>query len=59
MLELRLVEHLDVVEHIPPGLFAGPVGSAPYPFALEQIEEALGHGVIMAICKHTPLVMMM
>jgi len=41
MLALRIVEHLDVVENILPGLDAGLVSPAPYPFPLEQVEEAL------------------
>jgi hypothetical protein len=45
MLALWVVEHLDVVEHILPRLDAGLVGSAAYPLALEQIEEALGNSV--------------
>ena len=45
----RIVEHLDVVEHILPGLGPGTVGPAPYPFSLEQIEEALCHGVVMTV----------
>ena len=49
VLALRVVEHLDLVEHVPPGFLAGPVGATPDPLALEQVEEALGNGVIMAI----------
>ena len=40
-----IVEHLDVVEHVLSGFIACPVGSAPDPFTLQQIEEALGEGV--------------
>lgn len=49
MLALRIVEHLDVVEHVLPGRVSRPVGSAPYPFALEQVEEALRNGVVMTV----------
>ena len=45
MLSLRIVEHLDVVEHLLPGFGAGFVGPAAYAFALEQVEEALGHSI--------------
>jgi hypothetical protein len=33
----------------PIGLGTGFVGSAPYPFPLEQVEEALRHGVVVTI----------
>lgn len=31
----RIVEHLDVVEHVLPGVSPGPIGPAPFPFAFE------------------------
>ena len=46
-----VVEHLDVVEHILPGIVTGFVGPAPYPLPLEQVEEALGDGVVMAVAR--------
>ena len=49
MLAFRIVEHLDVVEHLLPGFGAGFVGLAPYPFALEQVEEALVDGIVVAV----------
>lgn len=49
MLSLRVVEHLDIIEHIVPGLLAGSIGAPPDPFALEQVEEAFGYGIIVAI----------
>lgn len=49
MLPLRIVEHLDVIEHILSCVFACPVGPAPDPFAFEQIEEALGDCVVMTV----------
>lgn len=45
MFAFQVVEHLDVVKHNLPCLGTGLVGSAPYPFTLEQVEETLGHGV--------------
>jgi len=39
MLALRVIEHLDVIEHILSGLNAGLVGPPPYPLALEQEDE--------------------
>jgi hypothetical protein len=44
VLALRVVEHLDVVEHVLPCSFAGHVGAAPDAFALEELEEAFGDG---------------
>ena len=49
MLALWIVEHLDVIEHVLPGVFAGPVGPAPDPLALEEVEETLGDRVVMAV----------
>jgi hypothetical protein len=49
MLTLRDVEYLHVVEHIPSGFFAVPVGPAPYPFTPEQVEETLCDGIVMAV----------
>ena len=48
MLALRAVEHLDVIEHVLPGFFAGPIGSPSDPFPLEEVEEAFGHRVVVA-----------
>ncbi len=49
MLAPRVVEHLDVVEHVLPCLLARPVDLAADSLALEQIEEALCHGVVVAV----------
>jgi hypothetical protein len=46
---LGVVEHLDVIENISPGAFAGWVNLAANPLALEQLEETLGHSVVMAV----------
>jgi hypothetical protein len=46
---LGVVEHLDVVKDVGPGLVARRVNLAADPLAFEQLEEALGHGVVMAI----------
>lgn len=45
----RVVEHLDVIEHVTPDVFAGGVDAAADTFALEQMEEGLGHCVVMAV----------
>ena len=49
MLSLWIIEHLDVVEYVLPCLGSGFIGPAPYPFALEEIEEALRDRVVMAV----------
>jgi len=46
---LRVIEHLNVIEHILACLLAGRVGSPPDTLALEQLEEALGHGIVSAV----------
>jgi hypothetical protein len=43
MFELRVIEHLDVVEYIFPRVLSGFVSFAPYTFTLQEVEEALGH----------------
>ena len=49
MLADRVVEHLDVIEHVLPGFFARFLGASPDALTLEEIEEALGDGVIVAV----------
>lgn len=49
MLALRVIEHLDVIEHLLPGFFAGSIVSPPDPFALEQVEEALGDSIVVTV----------
>src|SRR5690606_977145 len=44
-----IVEHLDVVEHILSGFTPRSIGPASDAFALEQVEEALSHGIIVAV----------
>ena len=46
---LWVVEHLDVIEHISFGIIACPVDLATYSLALEQLEETLGYGVVVAV----------
>ena len=53
MTPFQVVEHLDIVEHIPPGFFPAVVDLAPYPCALEQLEEAFRHGIVMAVPMKT------
>lgn len=47
MFPLRIVEHLDLVEHVLAGVFASLVGPSRDPLSLEQVEKALGDGVVV------------
>ena len=49
MLAGRVVEHLDVIEHVLAGFVARAIGPAPDPLAFEQVKEALDHGIVMAV----------
>ena len=49
MFALRVVEELDVVEHVAPGFFAGFVFLAPDALAFEQVEEAFGDCIIPTV----------
>lgn len=49
MASLRVVKHLDVVEDIGSGLIAGWVDLATDSLSFQKLEEAFGHGVVMAI----------
>ena len=49
MFALRVVEELDVVEHVLAGFFSGFVFSATDAFAFEQVEEALHHRIVPAV----------
>ncbi len=44
-----VVEHLDMIEHVPSGLLADFVRFAPDALVLELGEEALGDGVILIV----------
>ena len=46
---LGVIEHLDVVEDIDAGIAACGVDLLADALALEQLEEALGHGVVVAV----------
>jgi hypothetical protein len=49
VLALRVVEHLDVVEHVLPRGFAGQVGASSDAFPLAGLEEAFRDRVVMAV----------
>jgi hypothetical protein len=50
---LWVVEHFDVVEDIASGLVAGGIDLTTNPFALEQLEKAFHHRVVMIIAALT------
>ena len=49
MFALRVVEELDVIEHVLAGFLAGFVFPAADAFAFEQVEEAFHHSVVPAV----------
>ena len=49
MFALRVIEHLDVVEDVLPCFISGSVGSASDAFALQEVEEAFGNSVVVAV----------
>jgi hypothetical protein len=49
VLALWVIEHLDVVEHVLPCCFPGQVGAAADAFPLQEMEEAFGHRIVMAV----------
>lgn len=49
----QVMEHLDVIEDIPFGLFPVEINLAADALALEQLEKALGDGVVVAIASAT------
>ena len=49
MFALRVVEELDVVEHVLAGFFAGFIFSAADAFAFEQVEEAFRHRIVPTV----------
>ena len=46
---LGVVKHLDVAENIGAGILSGGVNLAANPLALEQLEEAFGHSVVLTV----------
>lgn len=45
----RILEHLDVIEHMAPCIFAAAIGSPPNTLSLEQVEETFYDGVFVAV----------
>jgi hypothetical protein len=50
---LGVVKHLDVIENIGPAVLPGWIDLTANAFALEQLKEALGHCVVMAVTSPT------
>jgi hypothetical protein len=48
-----VVEHLDVFEHIGPGILPSAVDLSLDPFMLQQLKKALSHRVVMAVIAST------
>ncbi len=46
---LWIKDRFDAIEYILPGLGPGFIGAAPYPFTLEQVEEALRDRVVVTV----------
>jgi hypothetical protein len=55
MFALRVIEHLDVVEDILPRVISGFISSASYTFALQEVEEAFGNCIVMAVIRRAIL----
>ena len=49
MLALRVVEELDVVEHVPSCVVSGWICPPPDPLPFQQLEEALRDGVVVTV----------
>ena len=49
MLALRVIEQLDVLEHVLPGGIAGRVRPSPDALPLQELEDAFGDGVVVAV----------
>jgi hypothetical protein len=49
MFALRIIEHLNVFENILPRVVSGFVGFASDAFALQEVQEALCHGVVVTV----------
>ena len=49
MLTFWVIEKLDVIEDVCTSLLTGCIGFTPYAFSLEELEEALRHGIIITV----------
>ena len=45
----RVVEHLDVIEDIPPGFLSVVIGFSLDALPLQQLEETLRHGIVVTV----------
>lgn len=48
-----VIKHLDVIEHITAGFFAGAVGFSSDAFPLQQLEKAFRNRVVVAVTAST------
>ena len=53
MFAVRVVKHLDIIEHVLPSCIACDVRPPPDPFPFQELEEALGNGIIMTVSTST------
>jgi hypothetical protein len=49
MFALWIIEHLNIVEYILPRIISGFVSAAPDTFTLQEVKEAFGNGVVVAV----------
>ena len=45
----RIVEHFDIVKNVAAGVLSVFVGPSLDPLTLQELEEALGNGVVVAV----------
>jgi hypothetical protein len=49
MAAFSIVEHLDVLKQVGPGFLARPIANTVHAFSLENAEEALDGGIVIAV----------
>ena len=55
MTALRVVKHLDVIEHVPPGFLAVGIDAPTNPLSFQELDEALRYGVVVAVVRRLML----
>ena len=53
VLAFRVVKHLDVIEHIGPGILPCAVDLPLDSLPLQQLKEALSHGIVVTVAAST------
>lgn len=51
----RVIKHLDVIEHISTCFFTSAVGFPSDAFALQQLEKAFCHGVVVTVTRYSEI----